>query len=1704
MKKQYKLLVLVLSIVLLVGALAIFASADTTEVAQVGETKYTSLADAIAAATETDTVTLIADATLSASVEVYKNLTINLNNNTLKVDATQAFIMASASKVNVIGDGDVELAGTLVANTDKSMAFEFTMKGEDKGINVLHKGTGDGAKIVDTKAGTLNFENVEIVSTSTKESADKVFFFTYGDSVGVTLNFKNMSFYNDGTPAGQNALGFIRLDGDAKATINNCNIYCGGTPIHAASNASRDVNNVVVDVVDSHLEIVSKDNDQRSNLMWVGGGTDGDNTPALTIQFKNSFIGGQSYRGVHGNEPVNGVMKVHIIFDNSVMANNGANDSKGSNDNDTQFTRGATLTFKNNSAIVSANSVGIGNKGVINCEVGTRFSNLNATKSGYKWWNADGSAATGVQFVYDPAGNANRPILSTLDATAGMTFEGVAKWDFAGMDHVSGQKSMSPYGVYVNNVGNSNFKSDFGDFYQGQPKTGAVTKYTGQENTTFKYWIPEVVTVDGSAKTTKTVKLGEEFKFGSKECDPYFVFGDNNSYDNAFAPIVDDETKSYKRTYVFVVDFDIATDSEYGYPKMSIATTARQGSTNKTTGTYAYLQYDGTLTNGMLEDFNTEAAKLSTTEWNHITAVYYTDGPTGLGQVYLYVNGELLGWCNEAYKEGANYFQGFRLSAGNNSTNKAGTSFLIDNLLRRTYTSYIGEGEADGADKTPAAYLVNLPKNTTPLNRNVTVNGYPYATIEDAMAAASAAGTYAELKADVKVPQVIKTNGSILLNNYTLLLDPESYGAEIKYNAKDEAESFKFDESFNEFSRDFYWYNGEPENYTQMTDFEHYYTKTTVKLGHTPMPIDYVDYYNYENYTISYLLGWGLDTEAFEFHPLTKAESDMDAVYYIPIFGEPNAMTYYVKNAEGYVTAGINDSQFNSAYAALKGGETIVLLADVEVTTTPRFMNRNLDEVHAVTLDNDYTEEELATMKAAAQTIGFDLNGHKAKVYTDRSFVQVANNTVFNVYSSVAGGAIESRAGHMRASDTEYKLYGQRVFAIYNGGAESGTNALTVSNAHINVGQFGEIPGSNMTVSGGVLYEGITGDNSCSINVDGVVSYRAVLDSAAAIMTRAYFGSIIIKNSAIISPTGGFIIDMKGNDDYGYKTKVTDEEGAETEVLVEATPYVYFENCILLNAGDGKNVNNIVSDNSDSPEIALEYKNVVANGRFNPSNEAGTKVKVHAGVGGSNYAIGACNAPEGIVDARTSVQMKLADYVANTNVLKVPVPVVDPTTGNVTYNDYYIVTPGFESEIPEGALTVVLPMITTITTAVENTVDVSFVDKDGELIKLYNENGDQTNRNPIPYVKGTTVVYDPGFKAPVYELNAINLVANGEWATEGITEINEAIAITAKYDATPGLDELKANLSLYSEFYINLYVPATLEQYIASVTIGETAVAVDGKVTIDGVQYIKLGVAVHPEHSTHVFKFAFNLKEGEYEAALTTEISVADYAKEVLDGEFSVNEKVLMYEALNYASEAAKYFKGETDEKLVSLLNAYVAWDLANEENTYEYAISEIGLGDVFASATVNLKGAPEFIFVAKEGFEGKVTIVVGENSTTYNVTAENNEIVVTGIKASDFLTDVVVYVGDATEATGKYNLDTFAVYHIANAARVLDETATDEEKASVEESKKCVGVLVAFYDYVEAANDYASNMGETDTEESGRVDTDQTGDTPVVDETID
>ena len=551
MKKNLKIVILVLSVALLVGAFALAVSAADGNVAKVeGGSEYATLKEALDAVPEGGKITLTDDAALTESYTVTKGFTLDIGDYTLDL-VTDAFVMNSAKSVTITGNGTMNLAGTLVKSTATAgVAYTFTVKGVEEGIDILHGGTGDAKRIVFTKGGTNVFENVEVLSTSTCDGKLGDAFHADNSSVATELTFNKFTYRNNNYATLQNSLGFLWLGGGSKATITDSAIYSAGTIVDLDNNTNKDPNTVLLDVTNSHLELITTYSKVRNQLIYAGTA----NNPEAygTVKFKDSYLGGNCYRALYGDQKSSAAF--YVIFDHSVLVNGGA-----SGNTDAILTRGITIKAINNSCIASNGSGLVMGEGALKCEIGTRFNFKTAiNSSNITWMDTNGATITNVSKILDPIGNSAFPFVGAADASAAYTFPGVTAVDVTSFTSILGNAATSAtnvlHGLQTDNVGSAVW-GDLSDAYEGFSKAGSIVRYTAGNNSCFKYYVNP---------TAAAPNYGDTRKFST---DAYFIFGDNASYSNAMAQIAN--------TKVYVLDFDIATDSDYGFTPASLKITSR-------------------------------------------------------------------------------------------------------------------------------------------------------------------------------------------------------------------------------------------------------------------------------------------------------------------------------------------------------------------------------------------------------------------------------------------------------------------------------------------------------------------------------------------------------------------------------------------------------------------------------------------------------------------------------------------------------------------------------------------------------------------------------------------------------------------------------------------------------------------------------------------------------------------------------------------------------------------------------------------------------------------------------------------------------------------------------------------------------------------------------------------------------------------------
>ena len=657
------------------------------------------------------------------------------------------------------------------------------------------------------------------------------------------------------------------------------------------------------------------------------------------------------------------------------------------------------------------------------------------------------------------------------------------------------------------------------------------------------------------------------------------------------------------------------------------------------------------------------------------------------------------------------------------------------------------------------------------------------------------------------------------------------------------------------------------------------------------------------------------------------------------------------------------------------------------------------------------------------RTINVDLNGYKV-VYdptagsADAShFFAVRNNEIINLYSSVPGAVIDMRG--VRNSSTKVASSGA-IFSICNDisyNVSVDTNKLTAEEAikiakegyfQLNFGKCVDLDGnvtdgSNITAYSEALAYIHGGDANSVVNVDGVKFVRNGEKGANGfIETDIFLGTVNVSNSEIVSLHSGAFV-----------------SGSHKDRAVNSNATVNFDGVKILTADATANF-----FDSDSTGInTVTFENCAIGTTLAKTNE---NAAVIVGAGNVFYAINAegITLPEGHIVAPCS---ELAPFAAGA--YKKVVATAGSTAGTYTFSMTSV------TFAPAGEdADFVIPVLGAKVVAEDTVkkVTVTFVDFAGNTVyELEVYAGEQIT---APDVEIEGIAGDP-----------VSYVFGG-WAN--LPEVaTENVTVTPKKLAVLNLDKsaLLQNLTLQTNFSVNLYIPVSEAYTVKSVMVGETALDVTNVVTVNGVKYVKVCAETNVVNLGNDVEFVVTVTVGEYEASETVAINIVEYAEYIISGEFSAEAKDLMKYILKYAKAANDYFNVPNDTIDAAAGNVTVE----GFEKNYTALTDEekAVIGTVFSSATVDLNGkAPAYKFTVAEGFTGTVKI----NGVDYE--AHDGVIVVDDIVAYEFLAGVTVVAGETTFTF------TFGNY----AAEVAAEAP---EKAIVD----------AIYDYCSAAAAYVA-----------------------------
>ena len=1614
MKKYTKLLVLVLSLALIIGAVAIVASADNGKVAKVGDTEYETLAAALDAAEDGAMVTLIADATIG-TYDVVKNVTVNLGGKTLTTTEEVAFKLTKTVTFNLTGNGVVNSQGTLI----KTLGEEdptVNVTTVNNGMTIVHKGKIKGV-FADLFVGTVNFTGVTMdLGCPTTDDA----LFTTATGAKAKLNLTACEITALRANSVNDTVFYISSDSEVK--LDKCYVNTSGV----FSKFNTSTSEKPLWVLDSNLigTPYAVDNDTRKVNFLSGWGGKLNNPVIIENSYLEYFYRLWDAQGAGVN------------FVNSTVCQNGySNSATGT---DMNLSRYMPINFDENSRLFWHEKGGMtfdksGSNGSVYVKEGfrtntQRFFNFDEFSSFIFPDGKTAKTSETYKFVYDPYTDVKCPYVLVDITKEGAITSDTLTADFFAFDNaqqiftsnVNGvilgdDATMDAKRVLMNNLTIWNIGS-----YEG---LGSVEVHRNEDNVALKYWVPDY----GTGEETRVL---------------YFEGVDASGKPQGKAPVI---LPGYNQKFtltdykVITYEIDIATDSDQGFPMTNIQL---QGSGTRTT--YLEIQPDGTITSSKLTNKDNLAnVNLADGKYHRISVVYYTESLS----VNFYIDNVYVGTGTE--NSNNTTIQGFRfdIRSGEGSPQKIGSSILFDNLLLRAFKDYQNNDTKDAP--TADFYLSKLAIEDT-VTDAISLLGDSFNNVVDAMTAAgSYSGRAPELNANVTIPNVITVNGFVAANGYTINIGEGSYAADVVYDANGNIATYEFNSAYNDLFVKYAWFIGNTmdETYDNVN-----YIFTTVKVGQIPTaPEGTANKAPWKmsdsgKLLISEIGGWSREFESdkqLDFAPVSVAEAKIfdpdNPIYVYPVMGEYKEKDYrwFITDSNGNVLRGgtannLWGSQMVSNFA-LTYGETLVLAKDLLI----------------------YGQLSTGGFKAAEdgnKTLGLDLNGCTltispltAGTRKESGWTIKAGETL-NVYSSRPGGHIFGEGfddkNKGKADQYTSRASGGTVFNFAPSAQNFADNkGDTQMNAHLNIGTYNGKYAGNLTVSGATAVAVQSGDKTCTVTVDGATLVRNSVDYMGLVFSRFFYGTFTIKNSTLIN-----VVDGGDTLIGGVAAAAVVTEG----VLESTDATVIVDNCALIAKKDGANI--LATTHSLG---SVTFTNCYTNGSIARSSDLKKNVIVGENVAAAAYGEGVL--AEGIVVGAFNQPMSFK-----------ALGIADSDT--VTYK--YIYTPKTESGTI--AATSALQRLT-ITFASNgytgndaNVVLGTFVNKTVKAEELYKVTFKGIGGNDdivVDYAKGGKIVV-PEILGK--DLTVVSIVHDGSFVETVPEVVTEAITLTPTVKNVAKLEGIKTNLSVYSDFVINVYVPAAYEEYITAITDGNNVLAT-AKVTVDQVEYIKVSFAVNANDASAAVNAVISVKETDVAATATVEVSVASYAETILAGEsYTAADKQLMYYVVNYANEAAKYFGKAEDEALKALLETYAsAKGNGLGEQTYANAIETLALGNVFEYATVELAASPAFVLTVKEGFAGTVTVTYGTCTRTYTVTADSDRaIVLEGMKAYNFGLELTVNadgtIGETAVKTenAKYNLDTFVKYHVNSEA---------------EESVACEALLVALYDYVACATAYVA-----------------------------
>ena len=250
----------------------------------------------------------------------------------------------------------------------------------------------------------------------------------------------------------------------------------------------------------------------------------------------------------------------------------------------------------------------------------------------------------------------------------------------------------------------------------------------------------------------------------------------------------------------------------------------------------------------------------------------------------------------------------------------------------------------------------------------------------------------------------------------------------------------------------------------------------------------------------------------------------------------------------------------------------------------------------------------------------------------------------------------------------------------------------------------------------------------------------------------------------------------------------------------------------------------------------------------------------------------------------------------------------------------------------------------------------------------------------------------------------VSALANVNYSDQVIIETADTV-LPYKMVNAADMPKTLANLTLYTDFVLNFYLPATATNITVN-GVAAQGTAFDGmlKVACDRVSALAICDDV---------TVAYECTVSGYTVAMSATYSVADYAKAILSGEYDAQAKALVANAVIYVAGIYAYADVTPSDEVVALFELVSVEDHVNKlvaipDSTADYN----ALAQYIDSVQLSVGTTVKYVVNFKAGFEGTVTV----NGTELQV--KGSEYIT--LRASDFADGLEITVNGVT---GTYDL---------------------------------------------------------------------------------